>query len=156
VTAQAVSKLEAALVQLDYAIACYQDGGYIPAITLAGAAEELLAGVLGPDEPSAFVRLRDRLASTVDMPPKLIADRHLNSAKIWLKHTSGNDSERIDLRNEATQMIVRAITNLVAYDRRHNTGLAASRLEFKWVKDAEVLAEMTPEQRETIARYPRG
>jgi hypothetical protein len=114
-----LSKLDAAVDQLDWAIRLFLDHkAYVPAITLAGAAEEILGEMLG--DVSAFAQLKQRITSISGLPEKVVTQLHLNRGKNWLKHWQGlRDEEMIylDLETEAIQYIVRAIANLVGHDR---------------------------------------
>jgi hypothetical protein len=114
-----VSKIEAAADQLDWAIRLFLDHrAYIPAITLAGAAEEIVGQTLG--DQSAFALLKLRIAAQTGLPESTVSQLHLNRAKNWAKHWLGmKDDETIDLEleTEAIQYIMRAISNLIAHDR---------------------------------------
>jgi len=55
-----VSKLDAARVQLDRAVECFFNDDHICAVTLGGAAEDILAGLLmASGEQSPFQFLHD-------------------------------------------------------------------------------------------------
>ena len=114
-----LSKHDAAVDQLDWAIRLFLDNNaYVPAITLAGAAEEILGEMLGAD--SAFVQLKQRIMAMSDLPEKVVTQLHINKSKNWLKHWQGlRDEETInlDLETEAIQYIVRAVANLIGQDR---------------------------------------
>ena len=114
-----LSKLDAAVDQLDWAIRLFLDNkAYVPAITLAGAAEEILGQMLGED--SAFAQLTQRITGISGLPEKVVTQLHLNRSKNWLKHWQGlRDEETInlELETEAIQYIVRASANLVSHDR---------------------------------------
>lgn len=114
-----VTKIDAAVEQMDWAIKLLLDyQAYIPAITLAGAAEEIVGETLG--EKSVFSRLKAKFCAEHNLPEKYISQDYLNRAKNWLKHWKGmKDNERteIELEEEAVQYIVRALTNLVVHDR---------------------------------------
>lgn len=91
---------------------------FVPAITLAGASEEIVGEVLG--EESVFALVKKKLSAKLDLPEKTISQSHMNRAKNWLKHWKDmKDQETIsvDLEGEAIQYIVRALTNLVLHDR---------------------------------------
>lgn len=113
-----VTKIDAAVEQMDWAIKLRLDyQAYIPAITLAGAAEEIVGETLG--ERSVFSQLKAKFCVEHNLPEKYISQDYLNRAKNWLKHWKGmKDSERteIELEEEAVQYIVRALTNLVLHD----------------------------------------
>jgi hypothetical protein len=112
-----LSKSEAAANQLDWAIRLFFDEEYIPAITLAGAAEEILGAPLG--EAAIFNVLRAKLAAESNLSPADVSQNHLNKSRNWLKHWAGlRDEERIEieLRTEALQFIVRAMSNYLDHN----------------------------------------
>ena len=113
-----VSKIDAAVHQLDWAIKLFLDSeAYIPAITLAGAAEEILGQTL--QKRAVFAQLKAKFAVDTGLAESVISQAYLNKAKNWLKHwQSLRDEETItlDLEAEAVQYLVRAITNLVLHD----------------------------------------
>lgn len=114
-----INKLDAATDQLDWAIRLFLDhDAYVSAITLAGAAEEIIGEIVGPE--SAFNLLKLRLSEKTGLSPKIVSQAHLNKAKNWMKHwTKLEDTETIelDLKSEAFQYIIRAITNLCSHDK---------------------------------------
>jgi len=113
-----LSKFDAASDQLDWAIRLFLDHrAFIPAISLAGAAEEILGEPLG--DKAIFSVLRDGLASEFNLAKSVVSQQHLNKAKNWLKHWKDmRDDETllIDLKGEATQFLVRATANLLDHD----------------------------------------
>ncbi|MFH1982010.1 MAG: hypothetical protein ABIL58_09200 [Pseudomonadota bacterium] len=113
-----VGKVEAASHQLDWAIRLLIDfDAPIPAITLAGAAEEILGKALGVK--SAHEDLIRGFSQTHSIERKVISQQHLNKARNWLKHwTPGKESEyeQFDLLREAIQGIARGLSNLAAYN----------------------------------------
>jgi hypothetical protein len=112
-----LSKIDAAVEQLDWAIRLFLDyKAYVPAIALAGAAEEVLGQAVG--SRAAFGILKKKFSTDL-MPEKVVSQDHLNRAKNWLKHWDGHaDDEkvRLELDEEALQYILRALANLVAHD----------------------------------------
>lgn len=114
-----VSKIEAATDQLDWAVRLLIDHqAYIPAITLAGAAEEIIGEMLLAE--SVFHQLKSKFAKDFGLPEKVISQDHLNRVKNWLKHWKDmKDAETVDieLEGEAVQYITRAIANLVLHDQ---------------------------------------
>ena len=112
-----VSKIDAAVHQLDWAIKLFLDSdAYIPAITLAGAAEEILGQTL--QDRAVFAHLKAKLAADFGLAESVISQAYLNRAKNWLKHWQNlRDEETItlDLEAEAVQYLSRAITNLVLH-----------------------------------------
>lgn len=114
-----VSKIEAAVDQLDWAIRLFLDHrAYIPAITLAGASEEIVGQTLG--DQSAFSLLKHRIAAQTGLPESTVSQLHLNRAKNWMKHwIEMKDDEviHLELETEAIQYILRAVSNLISHDR---------------------------------------
>jgi hypothetical protein len=116
----ALSKIDAAVDQLDWAIRLFLDKAYVPAITLAGAADEILGGAVGNRAASKILNqtfaARFSSMSETEVSKALKA---LNNAKNWLKHWRGRaDKEKIllQLDEEAIQYILRALANLIAHD----------------------------------------
>jgi hypothetical protein len=103
-----LSKIDAAVDQLDWAIRLFLDHkAYVPAITLAGAAEEILGGVVRTR--AAFGVLRKKFAADFGFEEKVVSQDHLNKAKNWLKHWDGHRGDeqiRLELDEEALQYIV--------------------------------------------------
>jgi hypothetical protein len=114
----ALTKFDAAAEQLDWAIKLYFDHrAYVPAITLAGAAEEILGELLG--EASIFSVLRQSLASEFGLSPAVVSQQHLNRGKNWVKHWKDlrdDETTTIDLENDALQLIVRAMSNYLDHN----------------------------------------
>jgi hypothetical protein len=114
-----VGKIRAAVDQLDWAIKLFLDHkAFVPAITLAGAAEEIIGQTIGSE--AAFNILRERLSIQSSLSPAIVSQMHLNMAKNWLKHWQGMKDEEtieVELETEAIQYIVRAITNLATHDK---------------------------------------
>jgi len=114
-----LSKIDAAVDQMDWAIKLFLDHqAYVPAITLAGAAEEIIGVTL--QDKAVFAQLKTKFATEFKLPEKVISQAYLNKMKNWLKHWQGlRDEETIsvDLEGEAVQYLVRALTNLVLHDR---------------------------------------
>jgi hypothetical protein len=81
------------------------------AITLAGAAEEILGQAVG--DQAAFAQLKTAFAGRLDISEKIISQQHLNKARNWLTHCDQRmDDEKIclELDEEAIQYIVWALT----------------------------------------------
>jgi hypothetical protein len=114
-----LSKIDAATEQMDWSIRLFLDSqAYIPAITLAGAAEEIVGQLLG--DKSVFAQLKKKLSADLNISEQIISQAHMNKARNWLKHWSQLQDEEtieLDLEGEAIQGIVRALTNLVLHDR---------------------------------------
>ena len=92
-----LSKIDAAAEQLDWAIRLFLDHqAYLPAITLAGAAEEILGQAVG--DRAAFAQLKTVFAGRFDISEKIISQQHLNKARNWLRHwDQRTDHEKICL-----------------------------------------------------------
>jgi hypothetical protein len=114
-----ISKVEIAVDQLDWAIRLFIDHkAYVPAITLAGVAEEILGNALNGDSMHAM--LKRHFSEEMNISEKDVSDKLLNNAKNHLKHLCGLSAEdqiNIDLEGEAIQYITRATKNLALYDR---------------------------------------
>lgn len=154
-----LSKIDAATEQLDWAIRLFLDHeAFVPAITLAGAGEEIVGEIIG--EQSVFARLKRKLSADFNLPEKVISQAYMNRARNWLKHwMKMKDAETIsiDLEGEAIQGIVRALTNLILHDRslpsegpRFFEWLAANRQDLFECVDCDLLmrnTKLTLEQR---------
>lgn len=129
-----VSKIDAAVDQLDWAIKLFLDHqAYVPAITLAGAAEEIIGEAVSPK--SAFQLSKRSLSEKTGIPEKVVSQEHLNKVKNWLKHwkeMKDEESIEIELETEAIQYLFRAIANLIAYDRSLTSETPRF---FKWLKE---------------------
>ncbi|MBT4525563.1 MAG: hypothetical protein HOC24_03315 [Deltaproteobacteria bacterium] len=115
-----ISKIEVAIEQLDWSIRLFlSHKAYIPAITLAGAAEEILgANLRNIDSEPAFIEVRRALSDQAGIDLNE-AGRDINAPKNWLKHwTNKKDSLEIsaDIESAAIQYIIRAETNLFKFD----------------------------------------
>ena len=114
-----LTKIDAAVEQLDWAIRLFLDNeAFVSAITLAGAAEEVLGEALG--DHSALSQLKQRLTSKYGLPDKVITQFHVNRSKNWLKHWKNRQDDQtitLEWETEAIQYIVRAIANLVRHSR---------------------------------------
>lgn len=100
------------------AIRLWHSGDYISAITLAGAAEEILGKrlrMLGR-EPSfdnlkgAIIALSREFGDCDTKTEKRVADL-LNQTRNELKHYAGEEELEFDLRGDSVELLERAITN---------------------------------------------
>lgn len=107
------SKIDAAVEQLGWAIRLFLDQkAYIAAITLAGAADEILGKVT--TKPSAHKILKEKFAADYAICEKIVSDEHLNRARNWLKHgpkEAGDEKIVLDLEEDAKQLVVRCLIN---------------------------------------------
>jgi uncharacterized protein YPO0396 len=129
-----VSKIDAAVDQLDWAIKLFLDfQAYVPAITLAGAAEEIIGEAVSSE--ASFRKIKKSLSKKTGIDGKIVSQEHLNKIKNWLKHWKNMDDEEtieIELETEAIQYIVRAINNLVVHD---NSLTSESNRFFDWLNE---------------------
>jgi hypothetical protein len=116
------TKAEIAVKQLETAIDLFiQRQDYICAITLSGAAEEVLGKlVVRTGKASAHKALSDSLLKkyNLNISEKELNDRYLNYARNSLKHLNSNGEDRTELeaQTEAISMIIRALNNLLLLD----------------------------------------
>lgn len=104
--------------QLLTALRLWHEEDYVSAITLAGAAEEILGKRLRQcgKEPSfdntkrIIVKLSRQLGDDDPNTEKLVADL-LNSTRNELKHYAGEDQLEFDLKEDSVELLERAIAN---------------------------------------------
>ncbi len=104
--------------QLLTALRLWRESDFLSALTLAGAAEEILGKRLRKlgREPSfdqlknAIVTLTKRVAHP-DQDIERMVGEHLNQTRNELKHFAGEDKLSFDLRADAAEMLERAIAN---------------------------------------------
>lgn len=117
-----IGKLEIAQTQLKEAISLFLDEKFLCAITLAGAAEEILARLLNTDGEQSVVeksivaiqRLRETTELTImENRPKSEIFNLWNNARNTIKHHNKKLEEivTINLFDEAYWMIRRALAN---------------------------------------------
>ena len=112
------NRIEIAKAHLNRAIVLFiEENDFINAITLAGAAEEVLGKLvlevnLIPAMEQLIDSLHNKFGGSIDK--KKIRDDYLNQAKNSLKHFGQGNEKTIELEpeNEAISMILRAVTNL--------------------------------------------
>jgi hypothetical protein len=117
---QKISKLEIARAQLDVALRFYlKDQEYIAAITLAGAAEEILGKMAAQNDqtPSLKRKILEVQSSikTVwgdEVKESVVADLK-NKARNELKHICSGDILHADLEHEAALMLERTLENFI-------------------------------------------
>jgi hypothetical protein len=120
VGAEQHSKLEIARIQIEAAVVHYEADEFIPAITLAGAGEEILGKMVkATGKKHALATAQDQTAVIYGLlwpgevsDPKKVASA-ANAARNEMKHhDSGEDSSiELDPRAEAENMLDRAIEN---------------------------------------------
>ena len=116
-----VPEIDAAVDQLDWAIRLFLDSSaYVPATTLAGAADGILEALLkiNPMQETAYVSIKksltDKRAASADD-----IGRYMNGPRNFLKHADGSafDNKQADLQTIAIHQIIRCMTNLLRIDR---------------------------------------
>jgi len=136
----AVSARQIAEQQLLTAIRVWRGGDYISAITLAGAAEEILGKRLRglgrapslDNMKSVIVELSRKLGDDDPKAAQRAADL-LNYTKNRLKHYEGYESLEFDALQDSVELIERAITNY-----RMLTGLLHDEMLEFWVEVARL------------------
>lgn len=108
-----ISKLDAAHIQLDAAIDHYFDDDYVCSITLAGAAEDILAGLLqasGEQSPFEFLHEWYQKEYGVNHTKTKFSREVANLSRNWLKH-AGEDAETSleVIKQESILMLMRAL-----------------------------------------------
>lgn len=118
---ETISKSDIAIVQLNDAMNLFVDGNFISAITLAGAAEEILGKLLeGKDVLSISAELFLTFKSDLNLDlevgfsRKMLSD-NLNFLRNELKHR-GEDVLEVNFCDEAFWMINRALFNAAKLD----------------------------------------
>jgi hypothetical protein len=118
---QTYTKRQVALRQIETALRLFEEqDDLISVVTLAGAAEEILGKLVKREGQtnaldslsSAAHAMYQYLFGGEPLPPKHFADR-ANIARNAFKHlrTAGGDAVTLDLREEAVDMLTRAIDN---------------------------------------------
>lgn len=90
----------------------------MPAITLAGAAEEIIGETL--KDQSVFALLKAQFCTEYSLPEAVVSQQYLNKTKNWLKHWKELKDEElmvVDLEGAAIQYIVRGLSNLITHDQ---------------------------------------
>lgn len=84
-----ITKIDAAVTQMDWAIKLFLDQqAYVPTITLAGAAEEIVGELLG--SKSVFSQLKNEFCAQYNLPENVVSQAYLNKAKNWLRMVCTN------------------------------------------------------------------
>jgi hypothetical protein len=104
-----LTKAQAAIRQIEAAIAALERGHFDVAVTLAGAAE----GMFDRDGLTLYNFMMNH--PKVQGFPAKVVNAHLNRVRDWLKHVSGPPSLEIG-RADAAEMIARAASKSEASD----------------------------------------
>ena len=113
-----LAKFDAAKIQLEAAIELHLDkASFIPAITLAGAAEEILDKALPSGQQTAKQELSQALLTKYQLTitEKELNDQYLNKIRSHLKHFDDNCVTHVDIEPETESLIMlaRALTNYI-------------------------------------------
>lgn len=118
-----ISKLDAARIQLDAAIDHFFQGDHVCTVTLAGAAEDIFAGLLkASGQQSAFEFLYDWYEEKHD---KHISKRDFsrqiaNRGRNWLKHANDDAHTKLDIsKQDSLLMLTRALPCYHKLTRKH-------------------------------------
>jgi hypothetical protein len=134
-------KRDVAVRQLRRAVQLFNQGDFVCATTLAGAAEEILghvaqkrAGTTALDGHAHFWSQLARIAGKSPPEKKKVVKAH-NRIRNELKHNDGGDNEWVtaDFEFEAQDLIDRAIRNYwLAYDAPPNDRVINNYVQFHW------------------------
>jgi hypothetical protein len=152
-----VTKLEAAIQQVEAAIELFYAKRYAPAITLAAAAE----GCLRWMPPSADLASDDDLPGIEPMleimkrgakerygKTEKEAIEHFNALAYWLKHKTENAPNIAEVTNfDAWSMIVRAVTKIEATHPGSESQVISGFVEFSRLHYSEILTRPRPVRR---------
>jgi hypothetical protein len=113
-----LAKLDVAKIQLETAIELHLDKrAYIPAITLEGAAEEILGKALPSGQQTAKQELSQALLTKYQLTitEKELSDQYLNKTRNNLKHIGDCSATHIEIEpeSESLGMLARALTNYI-------------------------------------------
>ena len=108
-----ISKLDAAKIQLDSAIDHYFRGNHVCAVTLAGAAEDIFAGLLkasGQQTPFEFLHDWYQNNYNTSISKNDFSRRIANLGRNWLKHAEEDADTKFDItEGDSIMMLIRAL-----------------------------------------------
>ena len=141
-TARGFEKRDLALRQLRRAVQLFNQGDFVCATTLAGAAEEILGRIAekraGTNALDGHAHFWSQLADMVGKTPpdrKKVMEAH-NRLRNQLKHNDSGDNEWVtaDFEFEAQDLIDRAIRNFwLAYDKPPNDRTINNYINRHWL-----------------------
>ncbi|QKK01302.1 MAG: hypothetical protein HND55_00765 [Pseudomonadota bacterium] len=108
-----IHKVDAARRQIEAAIRLWEDEDHVSALTLAGAAEEILGNLLGRSNMTSFLkRISDQAEQRQSkLPPKELY-KIVNRTKNALKHANDDSEDAVEFDVEdARLMVTRALIN---------------------------------------------
>lgn len=108
-----ISKLEAARIQLDSAIDHYFHDDHVCAVTLAGAAEDIFAGLLkASEQKTSFEFLHDwyQKNHNTTVSQRDFSRSMLNEGRNWLKHAGEDADTKFEItERDSVIMLFRAL-----------------------------------------------
>ena len=136
-----VKKIEIALIQLRTAIQLFKKGNYISAITVAGAAEEILGEIAlkrkGTNALMADKAFLDEIADHLKKPRPGLKNvvNQRNKVKNELKHNkTGNDyTIQHDFKYEAEELILAAVNNYAIIFRKYPKDRVIREYALSWL-----------------------
>lgn len=140
-----ISKLEAAILQVEAAIELFYANQYVPAVTLAAAAEGCLpidANVAGdtPRSELLFEFMKRGAKEKFGKTEKEAVER-FNRLVYWLKHPTPQLPETHEVTNyDAWSMIVRAVSKIECASPGSDTKIIAGFIEYSRKNYPEVLS----------------
>ena len=127
-----ISKLHISQIQIDNAIGhFFNDNNYVCAITLAGAAEEILGNIL---RETGYENILSEIHNEAEDGKFSKFSAKANEIRNELKHSHNNPDLQYTItvsQGEAGRMIMRAINNYCrASSERHSSGQALFKKQF--------------------------
>lgn len=130
-----ISKLDAARIQLDVAIDLFFEGDHVCAVTLAGAAEDIFAGLLNAaGEQSPFDFLHNWYQNTYDekVSKRKFSREMLNLGRNWLKHANEDTNTEFDIaERDSIMILMRAIPCYFKLTKSYTEKMVKFRKYFK-------------------------
>ena len=128
-----ISKLDAARIQLDQAIELFFNENHVCAVTLAGAATEIMETFIKPQNSADFLLAWYQKTSKQQMPMNIFKKDILNAPFNWLKHSDRDPNSQLDIGIEFSLfMLMRA---LACYQKLVNEPTLAMKNFWKYVQD---------------------
>ena len=130
-----ISKLDAARIQLDSAIDHFFQSDHVCAVTLAGAAEDIFAGLLkasGQQTPFEFLHNWYQTNYNTRVSKNDFSRQIANLGRNWLKHANDDTDTKFDItERDSIMMLMRA---LPCYHKLTNSHTAKMEKFFQYVK----------------------
>jgi hypothetical protein len=134
-----ISKLDAARIQLNHAIERFFDEDHVCAVTLGGAAEDLLAGLLqaqNKPDPFEYLHVWYQQEYKLQITKASFSRDILNAARNWLKHSKEDPDGKYDVtKTDSIFMLMRAIPCYRKLAHQHTVQMEKFDLYLKDNKD---------------------